>query len=322
MDIRALQQSLANHFSVGERLNNFAGWGIKTIKRCFKLRDYDATQTELVVVGSCLAVGVVTGGAAMFHHFEQWTYFDCIYYCFITLTTIGFGDFVALQKDQALSSNPLYVVLAMTFILFGLTVVASSMNLLVLRFLTMNTEDERREEIESQVRNSLRFDSDVITTANGDLRILAEHLEYLSNTSDSKPCNCFGCLKRKKKRYTVRRSPGKIAHLIPLQRMDSVITGTRLRAATGQQESIHASNEIPRLDQFNDNRNRPYHRSVSSSTKLPLMSSEKRISSENALLPTTASSIHSVRNDPYPTDISQQTRLSTVLTKFRQRSSV
>jgi potassium channel subfamily K member 9 len=52
----------------------------------------------------------------------------------------------------------------MTFILFGLTVVASSMNLLVLRFLTMNTEDERREEIQSAVaRNSLRFDSDLIS---------------------------------------------------------------------------------------------------------------------------------------------------------------
>jgi potassium channel subfamily K protein 9 len=52
----------------------------------------------------------------------------------------------------------------MTFILFGLTVVASSMNLLVLRFLTMNTEDERREEIQSAVaRNSLRYDSDLIS---------------------------------------------------------------------------------------------------------------------------------------------------------------
>ena len=51
----------------------------------------------------------------------------------------------------------------MTFILFGLTVVASSMNLLVLRFLTMNTEDERREEIQSAVaRSSLRFDSDLL----------------------------------------------------------------------------------------------------------------------------------------------------------------
>lgn len=76
----------------------------------------------------------------------------------------GFGDFVALQTNEALNNNIFYVVLSMTFILFGLTVVASSMNLLVLRFLTMNTEDERREEIQSAVaRNSLRFDSDLLS---------------------------------------------------------------------------------------------------------------------------------------------------------------
>jgi hypothetical protein len=75
--------------SVGERLNNFTSWCIKSIKKCIKLRHYESTQTELVIVGTVLAVGVVTGGAAMFHHYESWGYFNCVYYCFITLTTIG-----------------------------------------------------------------------------------------------------------------------------------------------------------------------------------------------------------------------------------------
>ena len=33
--------------------------------------------------------------AIMFHFYEGWSYFDSIYFTIITLTTIGFGDFVA-----------------------------------------------------------------------------------------------------------------------------------------------------------------------------------------------------------------------------------
>jgi len=63
---------------------------------------------------------------------------------------------VALQKDNALESKPEYVVFALIFILFGLAIVAASLNLLVLRFVTMNTEDERRDEAEAlQVNSSL-----------------------------------------------------------------------------------------------------------------------------------------------------------------------
>lgn len=98
----------------------------------------------------------IAGGAAAFSRYEGWSYFDSIYYCFITLTTIGFGDMVALQKDNALDQKPEYVMFALIFILFGLAIVAASLNLLVLRFVTMNTEDERRDEAEAlQVRVTL-----------------------------------------------------------------------------------------------------------------------------------------------------------------------
>lgn len=107
----------------------------------------------MVTTLSCLTIA---GGAAAFSRYEGWTYFDSIYYCFITLTTIGFGDMVALQKDNALDSKPEYVMFALIFILFGLAIVAASLNLLVLRFVTMNTEDERRDEAEAlQVRVTL-----------------------------------------------------------------------------------------------------------------------------------------------------------------------
>lgn len=41
------------------------------------------------------------------------------------------------QNDHALSNKPGYVALSLVFILFGLAVVAASINLLVLRFMTM-----------------------------------------------------------------------------------------------------------------------------------------------------------------------------------------
>lgn len=113
--------------------------------------------------------------------------------------SVGFGDFVALQTNEALNTNVFYVVLSMTFILFGLTVVASSMNLLVLRFLTMNTEDERREEIQSAVaRNSIHFDGDLITP-NGEIRLvrtahaaslLSRHSHFLFVSRTARVSHC------------------------------------------------------------------------------------------------------------------------------------
>lgn len=36
--------------------------------------------------------------AFLFCYYERWTYDEAVYYAFVTLTTIGFGDYVAGQK--------------------------------------------------------------------------------------------------------------------------------------------------------------------------------------------------------------------------------
>lgn len=147
---------------------------------------------------------------------------------------IGFGDFVALQKDGALQKEPYYVVFSLIFILFGLTVVSAAMNLLVLRFLTMNTEDERRDEQEAQIaaRGLVRLDGDIIT-ANGSLYSGNDGPlgQNRKETISSRPlqddnasvcsCSCYQfsdyktSRNSKLPRYLVTRSPGQITHLLP-----------------------------------------------------------------------------------------------------------
>lgn len=79
-------------------------------------------------------------------------------YGFLTLKFVGrFGDMVALQKNNTLNDKLEYVAFTLIFILFGLAVVAASLDLLVLRFVTMNTEDERRDEAEALQVKSLYY---------------------------------------------------------------------------------------------------------------------------------------------------------------------
>ncbi|EHB06497.1 Potassium channel subfamily K member 15 [Heterocephalus glaber] len=95
---------------------------------------------NMVVAGLLVCVATLALGAATFAHFEGWTFFHAYYYCFITLTTIGFGDFVALQSDEALQRKPPYVAFSFLYILLGLSVIGGFLNLVVLRFLAASSD--------------------------------------------------------------------------------------------------------------------------------------------------------------------------------------
>ncbi|XP_030645304.1 potassium channel subfamily K member 9 [Chanos chanos] len=131
--------------SLGERMNTFVKYLLKRIKKCCGMRITEVSMENMVTVGFFSCMGTLCIGAAAFSHYEDWSFFQSYYYCFITLTTIGFGDFVALQKNRALQKKPLYVAFSFMYILVGLTVIGAFLNLVVLRFLTMNSEDERRD---------------------------------------------------------------------------------------------------------------------------------------------------------------------------------
>ncbi|XP_017104507.1 two pore potassium channel protein sup-9 isoform X1 [Drosophila bipectinata] len=230
--------------SIGERVNRLSSYVIKAVRSSLRCKRTVASEVDLICVVTTLSSLTIAGGAAAFSRFEGWSYFDSVYYCFITLTTIGFGDMVALQRDNALNRKPEYVMFALIFILFGLAIVAASLNLLVLRFVTMNTEDERRDEAQAMqfmsksslwtneaLQVAVKLEGDVITSNGSILSGYEGHDgQSLNGTNTSSMCSChcmclngnrhkkenhFGRNNDAENQYKLRRSPTHIRHLLP-----------------------------------------------------------------------------------------------------------
>ncbi|CAG01236.1 unnamed protein product [Tetraodon nigroviridis] len=111
--------------SLGERINTFVRYLLHQAKRCLGMRRTAVSMRNMVTVGFFSCMSTLCVGAAAFSHCEGWSFLHAFYYCFITLTTIGFGDYVALQRDNALQNDPRYVLFCFVYILMGLTTLCS-----------------------------------------------------------------------------------------------------------------------------------------------------------------------------------------------------
>ena len=92
-----------------------------------------------IPVTSCLVVlfGYIFLGTVLFSNWEGWNYLDGAYFCFISLLTIGFGDFVPGHKyiyqvtdniDESESKAKL--VIGTIYILLGMAILAMCFNLM------------------------------------------------------------------------------------------------------------------------------------------------------------------------------------------------
>ncbi|XP_004525739.1 uncharacterized protein LOC101456448 [Ceratitis capitata] len=89
-----------------------------------------------------LVISYILGGAALFAYWEKWSFLDSAYFCFITLTTIGFGDFVPAKgvKDESEQS----IAYCSLYLLFGIALLAMSFNLVQEEFISNVKEVARR----------------------------------------------------------------------------------------------------------------------------------------------------------------------------------
>ncbi|CAI4222262.1 unnamed protein product [Auanema sp. JU1783] len=90
---------------------------------------YARTNEKMPVsVGICIVFAFISGGAVLFSWWEGWNPFDGAYYCFITLSTIGFGDIVPGQALDEGSQEKLVV--CALYLLFGMALIAMCFKLM------------------------------------------------------------------------------------------------------------------------------------------------------------------------------------------------
>ncbi|GAB4241894.1 MAG: potassium channel family protein [Ekhidna sp.] len=81
---------------------------LKTIRNFLMDKEY---RDLLYTMG-----GILILGTFVYHRLEGWSYLDAFYFSFITLTTIGFGDF-APQTDGGKLFTIIYIMMGVGIIL-------------------------------------------------------------------------------------------------------------------------------------------------------------------------------------------------------------
>ncbi len=75
--------------SAGERLNAIISFILSHIKRFLGFRRHKVSGFELIAVEFGMTTMLILGGSLIFYKQEKWTYFESIYYSFVTFWTIG-----------------------------------------------------------------------------------------------------------------------------------------------------------------------------------------------------------------------------------------
>lgn len=86
--------------------------------------------------------------AIIFTCIEEWDFLDGFYYCFVTLSTIGFGDFVAGSFDK--DYIWIYKILVVFWIIFGLAYLS-----MVLNFITHSLRSRHISNVVHSLRHRI-----------------------------------------------------------------------------------------------------------------------------------------------------------------------
>ncbi|OTF69154.1 hypothetical protein BLA29_003685 [Euroglyphus maynei] len=94
--------------------------------------DDEEIQEKNIPITVCLTlvISYICGGAWFFSTSEEWSFLDASYFCFITLSTIGFGDLVPGRTVLSTHEDgQMTLAICALYLLFGMALLAMSLNL-------------------------------------------------------------------------------------------------------------------------------------------------------------------------------------------------
>jgi len=114
----------------------------QSIRKCKKVIDDDIGHEDYMptdeisiplIICILLILLFLAFGSALFHIWEEWDIISAAYFCFITLSTVGFGDMVPVKSFLGYTES-LYgkfqMVVCVTYCMMGLAMLATAMSLI------------------------------------------------------------------------------------------------------------------------------------------------------------------------------------------------
>lgn len=129
----------------------------------FKGEDEQEKVTVPLTITMIIITGYIVIGAVLFNNFENWGMIASGYFCYITLATIGFGDYVP-GTNQSDSYRAPKLILGAIYVLIGMSILAMCFDLMQEEIITKFTwlgkkmgiidqEDEEENEDGEEAKN-------------------------------------------------------------------------------------------------------------------------------------------------------------------------